>query len=112
MLDCFDADENNSSTKITVLVAILKSQSIIHNCFKHVGFIDTNDGLPIQISKLAPKIWEENVDNDSALLTSAEPSDENNVQNIKAREQLEGDGEEEVEEEPLPTAEEALKAIE
>ena len=48
----------------------------------------------------------------SALLTSEEPTDETIVQNINAKEQLESDGEEEVEEEPLPTAEEALKTAE
>ncbi|XP_050681803.1 tigger transposable element-derived protein 4-like [Leptidea sinapis] len=111
------------------------SQSTIHNCFKHAGFIENHDGLPIQISDhefgegddiplslwsrnlhsdslAAPEMWEDYVDIDSALLTSEEPTDENIVQNICAKEQLESDGEEEVEEEPLPTAEEALKAAE
>ncbi|KAL3275064.1 hypothetical protein HHI36_019836 [Cryptolaemus montrouzieri] len=41
-------------------------------------------------------------------LLSEKPSDENIVQNINAKEQLESDWEEEVEEEPLPTAEGAL----
>ncbi|XP_045541632.1 tigger transposable element-derived protein 4-like [Papilio machaon] len=143
MINCLDANEDNSSTKITVLDAILMvndawnkmSQSTIHNCFKHAGFIENHDGLPIQISDhefdegddiplslwsrnlhsdslAAPEMWEDYVDIDSALLTSEEPTDENIVQNICAKEQLESDGEEEVEEEPLPTAEEALKAAE
>lgn len=143
MINCLDANENNSSTKITVLDAILMvndawnkmSQSTIHNCFKHAGFIESHDGLPIQISEhefdeeddiplslwsrnlnsdslAAPEMWEEYVDIDSALLTFEEPTDENIVQNISAKEQLESDGEEEVEEAPLPTAEEALKAAE
>lgn len=143
MINCLDANEDNSSTKITVLDAILMvndawnkmSQSTIHNCFKHAGFIVNHDCLPIQISDhefdegddiplslwsrnlhsdslAAPEMWEDYVDIDSALLTSEEPTDENIVQNICAKEQLESDGEEEVEEEPLPTAEEALKAAE
>ncbi|XP_049316965.1 tigger transposable element-derived protein 4-like [Bactrocera dorsalis] len=143
MINCLDANENNSSTKITVLDAILMvndawnkmSQSTIRNCFKHAGFIESHDGLPIQISELefdeendiplslwsrklnsdslaAPEMWEDYVDVGSALLTSEEPTDENIVQNISAKKQLESDGEEEVEEEPLPTAEEALKAAE
>ncbi|KAG5893405.1 hypothetical protein JTB14_038066 [Gonioctena quinquepunctata] len=173
MINCLDANENNSSTKITVLDAILMvndawnkmSQSTIHNCFKHAGFIKNQDGLPIQIAEhefdkeddvplslwsgfienqdglpiqiaqhefdkeddvplslwlrnlnsdslAAPEMWEDYVDIDSALLTSEEPTDENIVQIINAKEQLESDGEEEVEEESLPTAEEALKAAE
>ncbi|XP_054087769.1 tigger transposable element-derived protein 4-like [Zeugodacus cucurbitae] len=143
MISCLDANENNSSTKITVLDEILTvndawnkmSQSTIRNCFKHAGFIESHDGLPIQISEhefdeeddislslwsrnlnsdslAAPEMWEDYVDVDSALLTSEEPNDENIAQNISAKKQLESDGEEEVEEEPLPTAEEALKAAE
>ncbi|XP_039970100.1 tigger transposable element-derived protein 6-like, partial [Bactrocera tryoni] len=100
-----------------------------------VGFIESHDGLPIQISEhefyeeddiplslwsrnlnsdslAAPEMWEDYVDVDSALLTSEEPTDENIVQSISAKKQLESDGEEEVEEEPLPTAEEALNAAE
>ncbi|KAG5880839.1 hypothetical protein JTB14_027620 [Gonioctena quinquepunctata] len=106
------------------------SQSTIHNCFKHAGFIENQDGSPIQIAEhefdkeddvplsswsdslAAPEMWEDYVDIDSALLTSEEPTDENIVQNINAKEQLESDGEEEVEEEPLPNPEEALKASE
>ena len=111
------------------------SQSTIHNCFKHAWFIENHDGLSIQISKhefdeeddvplslwsrnlnsdslAAPEMWEDYVDIDRALLTSEEPTDETIVQNINAKEQLESDGEEEVEEEPLPTAEEALKTAE
>ncbi|CAG5055224.1 unnamed protein product [Parnassius apollo] len=111
------------------------SQSTIHNCFKHAGFIESHNGLPIQISEhefdeeddiplslwsrnlnsdslAAPEMWEDYVDIDSGLLTSEEPTDENIVQNISAKEQLESDGKEEVEEAPLPTAEEALKAEE
>ncbi|CAF4889712.1 unnamed protein product [Pieris macdunnoughi] len=61
---------------------------------------------------VAPEMWEDYVDIDSALLTFEEPTDKNIVQNISAKEQLESDGEEEVEEAPLPTAEEALKAAE
>ncbi|KAL3283903.1 hypothetical protein HHI36_018072 [Cryptolaemus montrouzieri] len=132
MINCLDADENNSSTKITVLDAILMvndacnktSQSTIHNCFNH-------DGLPIQMSEqefdeeddvplslwsrnlnsdylAAPEIWEDYVDINSALLTSGEHIDEN----INAKEQVKSDGEEKVEEEPSPTADEALKAAE
>ncbi|KAF5303665.1 hypothetical protein FQA39_LY09912 [Lamprigera yunnana] len=63
-------------------------------------------------SLAAPEMWDDYVDIDSALLTSEEPTDENIVPNINAKEQLKSDGEEEVEEEPLPTAEEALKAAE
>ncbi|CAG4987969.1 unnamed protein product [Parnassius apollo] len=143
MINFLDANENHSSTKVTVLDAILMvndarnkmSQSAIHNCFKHAGFIESHNGLPIQISEhefdeeddsplslwsrnlnsdflAAPEMWEDYVDIDSGLLTSEEPTDENIVQNISAKEQLESDGEEEVEEAPLPTAEEALKAAE
>ncbi|CAG5051391.1 unnamed protein product [Parnassius apollo] len=143
MINCLDANENHSSTKVTALDAILMvndawnkmSQSTIHNCFKHAGFIESHNGLPIQISEhefdeeddiplslwsrnlnsdslAAPEMWEDYVDIDSGLLTSEEPTDENIVQNISAKEQLESDGEEEVEEAPLPTAEEALKAAE
>ncbi|KAL3282258.1 hypothetical protein HHI36_005449 [Cryptolaemus montrouzieri] len=144
MINCLDADENNSCTKITVLDAILMvndawnkmSQSTICNCFKHGGFIENLDGLPIQISEhefyeddaplslwsqnlnsdslAAPEIWEEYVDIDSTLLTSEEPTDENIIQTINAKEQLESDEEEEeeVQEEPLTSAEEALKAAE
>ncbi|XP_055617325.1 uncharacterized protein LOC129762807 [Toxorhynchites rutilus septentrionalis] len=134
---------NESSTKITVLDAILMfndawhklSQSTLRECFKHARFIENHDELPVQIAEhdfdeednfplslcprnlnsdylVAPEIWEDYVDIDSALLTSEEPTDENIVQNINTEEQLESDGEEEVEEEPLPTAEEALKAAE
>ncbi|XP_034935137.1 uncharacterized protein [Chelonus insularis] len=97
---------------------------------QHAGFIEKHDGLPNQISEhefyeedevplslwsrnlnsdslAAPVMWEDYVDIDSALLTSEEPTDDNIVQNINAKEQLESDGEEEVEEESLPTAEEA-----
>ncbi|XP_065157210.1 tigger transposable element-derived protein 4-like [Atheta coriaria] len=138
MINCVDANENNSSTKITVLDAHLMvndawnkmSQSTIHNCFKQAGFIESHDGLehefdeeddiPLSLwsrnlnsdSLAAPEMWEDYVDIDSALLTFEEPSDENIVQNISAKDQLESDGEEEVEEAPLPTAEEALKAAE
>ncbi|CAB3246373.1 unnamed protein product [Arctia plantaginis] len=143
MINCLDANENHSSTKVTVLDAILMvndawnkiSRSTIHNCFKHAGFIESHNGLPIQISEhefdeeddiplslwsrnlnsdslAAPEMWEDFVDIDSGLLTSEEPTNENIVQNISAKEQLESDGEEEVEEAPLPTAEEALKAAE
>ncbi|XP_025834752.1 tigger transposable element-derived protein 4-like [Agrilus planipennis] len=143
MINCLSANDNNPSTKITMLDAILMvndawnkmSQSTIHNCFRHAGFIERHDGLPNQISEhefdeedevplflwsrnpnldslAAPVMWEDYVDIDSALLTSEEHTDDNIVQNINAKEQLESDGEEEVEEEPLPTAEEALKAAE
>lgn len=57
-------------------------------------------------------MWEDYVDIDGALLTSEEPTDDTIVQNINAKEQLESDGEEEVEDEPLPTAEETLKTAE
>ncbi|KAL3269372.1 hypothetical protein HHI36_008442 [Cryptolaemus montrouzieri] len=140
MINCLDAVENNSSTEITVLGAILMvndayikmSRSTIHNCFKHAGFIQNHNNLPIQISEhefddeddvplclwsrnlnsdslAEPEIWEDYVDIDSALLTSEEPTDKNIVKDINAKEQFERDREEEVEEEPLPTAEEALK---
>ena len=143
MINSLDANEDNSSTKITVLDAILMvndawnkmTQSTIHNCFKHAGFIENLDGSPIPNSDdefdeeddvplslwsrnlnadslAAPEMWEDYVDIDSALITSEEPTDEIIVQNINATEQLESDGEDEVEEEPLPTAEEALKAAE
>ncbi|GBP88515.1 hypothetical protein EVAR_64959_1 [Eumeta japonica] len=98
-------------------------------------FIENHDGLPIQISEhefdeeddvplslwsrnlnsdslATPEMWEDHVDIDSALFTSEEPTDDNIVQNINAKEQLESDEEEEVEEEPLPTVEEVLKAAE
>lgn len=110
-------------------------QSIIHNCFRYAGFIEKHDGLPNQISEhefdeedevplslwsrnlnsdslAAPVMWEDYVDIDGALLTSEEPTDDTIVQNINAKEQLESDGEEEVEDEPLPTAEETLKTAE
>ncbi|XP_008552099.1 uncharacterized protein LOC103574431 [Microplitis demolitor] len=100
-----------------------------------LGFIESHNGLPIHISEhefdeeddiplplwsrnlnsdslAAPEMWEDYVDIDSGLVKSEEPTDENIVQNISAKEQLESDGEEEVEEAPLPTAEEALKAAE
>lgn len=143
MINCLDTNENHSSTKITVLDAILMvnhawnkmSQSTIHNCFKHAGFTENHDGLSVQTAEhefdeeddiplslwvqnrdsdslAAPGMWEDYVDIDSALLISEEPTDENIVQNIQANEQRESDGGEEVEEEPLPTAEEALKAAE
>lgn len=143
MINGLDGNENNSSTKITVLDAILMvndawnkmSQSTIHNCFKHAGFNENHDSLPVQLAEpefdeeddvplslwsrnlnseslAAPEMWEDYVDIDSALLTSEEPTDEDIVQNINAKKQLESDGEEEAEGEPLPTAEEALKAAE
>ncbi|XP_050339478.1 tigger transposable element-derived protein 6-like [Bactrocera neohumeralis] len=117
MFNCLEANENNSSTKNNGA----RSNSD--------GFIESHDGLPIQISEhefdeeddiplslwsrnlnsdslTAPEMWEDYVDVYSAT------TDENIVQNISAKKQLESDGEEEVEEEPLPTAEEALKAAE
>ncbi len=57
-------------------------------------------------------MWKDYADIDSALLTSEEPTDRNIVQNINAKEQLESGREEEVEEEPLLIAEEALKTAE
>ncbi|KAL3265967.1 hypothetical protein HHI36_010155, partial [Cryptolaemus montrouzieri] len=59
-----------------------------------------------------PEIWEDYVAIYSAFPTSEEPTNENIVQNIDAKEQLESDAEEELEEEPLSTAEEALKVAE
>ncbi|KAF9823106.1 hypothetical protein SFRURICE_019344 [Spodoptera frugiperda] len=83
---------------------------------------DEEDDIPLSLwsrnlnsdSLAAPEMWEDYVDIDSGLLTSEEPTDENIVQNISALEKFESDGEEEeeVEEAPLPTAEEALKAAE
>ncbi|XP_065172535.1 uncharacterized protein [Atheta coriaria] len=87
-----------------------------HDCLEHE--FDEEDDIPLSLwsqnlnsdSIAAPEMWEDYVDIDSALLTFEEPTDENIIQNINAKEQLESDGKEEVEEAPLPTAEEALKA--
>ncbi|KAL3267375.1 hypothetical protein HHI36_011506 [Cryptolaemus montrouzieri] len=124
MINCLGADANNSSTQITVLDSILMVND--------AGFIERHDGLPIQIlehqfveeddvplslwsrnlnsdSSAAPEILEDYADIDCALLTFEQLTDENIVQNINAKEQIESDEEEEVEEEPVPTAEDALK---
>nr|UUG47264.1 ORF51 [Bracoviriform inaniti] len=101
----------------------------------NLKFIENQDSLPIQIAEhkidkeddvplslwsrnlnsdslAAPEMWKDYADIDSALLTSEEPTDRNIVQNINAKEQLESGREEEVEEEPLLIAEEALKTAE
>ncbi|XP_045461753.1 tigger transposable element-derived protein 4-like [Harmonia axyridis] len=110
------------------------SQSTIYNCFKHAGLIETYDDLPVReieenefddeddlplslwVRNLksdllpAPEVWKDYVDIDSSLMTYEEPTDENIVKNITENEQYESDGEEEIEEDRTPTAEEALKA--
>lgn len=58
-------------------------------------------------SSVSPGMWDDYVHNDSALLTSEEPTDENIVQNITANEQHKADEKEEAEEESMPTAKEA-----
>ncbi|XP_055644775.1 tigger transposable element-derived protein 4-like [Toxorhynchites rutilus septentrionalis] len=81
MINCLDGNE--SSTKITVLDAILMcndawhkmSQSTIHNCFKHAGFIENHDELPVQIAEhdfdeeddVPLSLWPRNLNSDSLV---------------------------------------------
>lgn len=49
------------------------SQSAIHNCFKHGGFIESHKGLPIQIAEhefdeedvVHLSLWSRNLNSDS-----------------------------------------------
>ncbi|KAI4476903.1 hypothetical protein M0802_014808 [Mischocyttarus mexicanus] len=56
------------------------------------------------------KFTGENCSGGNTLLTSEEPTEENIVEYITANKQCDSDEEEKIEEESLPTAEEALKA--
>ncbi|KAL3288920.1 hypothetical protein HHI36_003365 [Cryptolaemus montrouzieri] len=110
------------------------SQSTIHKCSKHAGFIENHGSLPVESSEyefdegddVPLSLQSRNLDSDfSAALEISEDyvdinraifSSENPPMKISYRtlmlEQLESDGEEGVKEEPLLTAEEALKAAE
>lgn len=132
--------------KINVLDAILMihdawiklTQRTISNCYKHAGFVRSNEDCTITTNAddfdeeddVPLSVWTRNIDNqlpitnedleqyacvDDAVATSEEPSDENIVQNIitnDANSQSDGDNDEPEETYSTPSASEALKAAE